>query len=1075
MRQKLDCTLLRLCVTLFALVICFSGFAQKSIVGKVLSSKDNSPVGFATITVKGTNIAAVSNADGSFLVNAPGNNATLIVSSVGFTTKEIDGSSGNVTVVLTETTSSLDEIVVTGYTAQKKKEITGAVSVVNVKEMKQMPVGTGEEALQGRASGVTVISSGQPGAASDIRIRGITTFGNNQPLIIVDGVRGDLHNINTSDIESMQVLKDASAAIYGVAGANGVIIVTTKKGAGKVKVSYDGYYGVVTPGPGFDMANTQQQADAKWQQNINSGLHPGDPNWGSKQYGTGVNPVIPDYITPTGYTLCNCPTDSNFVAVGLYNKNSYQITKANKQGTDWYDEITRNANTQNHNISVSSGSEKSSYYFSINYLDQQGIAIYQYQKRYSVRANTLFTIKDKIRVGENAYVFYKQNPRYGNQGEGSPFSVAFREDAIIPVYDIMGNFGGTKSQDLGNAQNPYANMYRSKDNKVNNWDITGNIFAEVDFLKHFTVRSSFGGVVDNQYNYNFNYVGYENAEGNSGDNSFAEGSNYNSSWTFTNTVKYGNSFGDHNLTVLAGMEAVNYYGRNVSAQRSQYFSEDPDYWVIGAGTGTQSNAGGAYQNSLWSQFGQLEYSYQGKYIVHGSIRRDGSSVFAEDQRFGVFPGVSAGWVISQENFMKNVSFINSLKLRYSWGKMGTPGDVNSTNPYNLYSTRLGKSAYDIGGNSFTPVAGFYKSNIGNPPTTWEGDIISNIGLDATILKNKLDFTVEWYKKKVSGLLFTAQGTEWDVVFVGDAQLPYVNIATNQSTGIDANLTYHGTIGKDFKFDITGIFTSYNNEIVDVPGTGYFNGPVIRNVTIQRNEEGHPFGAFWGYKVLGIFKDQAEIDKSPTQNGVQPGMFQYADVSGPDGVPDGKVDDLDRTFIGDPNPDFTYGLNLSFSYKNFDFSAFFFGSQGNDIYNQTLYYTDFPDFFKGGIRREAAVNSWTAENTDAKIPALRIAGSQWTDGVTNSYFISDGSYFRCKQMQIGYTFPSSKLSRIGIDRLRIYVQGTNLFTLTNYNGLDPELQTPPDSNGNITNITGYGLDQGNYPHTPGYLVGINLNF
>ena len=353
-------------------------------------------------------------------------------------------------------------------------------------------------------------------------------------------MRGELHNINVSDVESIQVLKDASAAIYGVAGANGVIIVTTKKvKTGKAKVSYDGYYGVTTRGPGFDMANTQEEANSIWQQRINSGLQPGDEGWGSKQYGTSVTPVIPDYITPTGAFEGDPNTDP-----ATYNINSNQITRANKEGTDWYKEITRNAPVQQHNISVSSGSDKSSYFFSFGYLNQQGIAKFQYNKRYSVRANTIFNVgkNNNIRIGENAYVFYQQNPQYGNQGEGSPFSVAFREDAIIPIYDIAGNFAGTKSQDLGNAQNPYANIYRSKDNKANKWDIAGNVFAEVDFLKHFTARTSFGGIVDNNYGFNFNFVGYENAEGNTGSNSFTEQSNYNSQWTWNNTLTYNNTF-----------------------------------------------------------------------------------------------------------------------------------------------------------------------------------------------------------------------------------------------------------------------------------------------------------------------------------------------------------------------------------------------------------------------------------------------------------------------------------------------------------------------------------------------------
>src|SRR6478735_1187356 len=1065
MRQKLDCTCARLCATfLLFFFLSFSSNAQKTVMGKVTNAKDGSAIGFATITVKGTNVAAVSNADGSFAINLPEGKTALVISSIGFTTLEVQAAGASVDIKLAETTSSLDEIVVTGYTAQKKKEITGSVSVVNIKELKQMPAGTGEEALQGRASGITVTTSGQPGAASDIRIRGFSGFGSNQPLVIVDGVRGDIQNINSNDIESIQVLKDAAAAIYGVAGSNGVIIVTTRKGRGKAVVSYDGYYGVTTPGPGYDMANPTEASNAIWQQQRNSGI----ANPTTKQYGSGANPVVPDYLTPTGYTLCNCPADSGKVSPSLYNKDSYQITRANKAGTDWYGEITRPAMVQSHNVSVSAGNDKNSYYFSLGYLNQEGIMDFQYLKRYSARANTQFTIKNNIRVGENLYVFYSQNPTFGNQSEGSPFTTAYREDPIITVYDIMGNFAGTKSQDLGNARNPYADIYRTKDNKGNKWDISGNVFAEVDFLKHFTFRTSFGGVIDNNYGYNFNYVGYENAEGNTGSNSFSEGAGYNTNWTFTNTVTYGNTFGEHNVRVIVGTEAVNYYGRGLGGTRSNYFSEDPNYWTLNTGSPSgQSNTGYAYQSALWSQFARLEYGFAGKYLINGTLRRDGSSVFAEEQRYGYFPGVSAGWVISQENFMKDVSWINSLKIRYSWGKMGSTSNVTATNPFSLYSSRAGKSFYDLQGNSTTPMSGFYRSNLENVETTWEGDIISNIGIDATLFHNKVDFTIDWYKKKVSGLLFTASGPQYDVLFVGDADLPKVNVGDMQNSGIDASVTYHGTLSKNLKFDVTALFTSYNNEIVDVPGTGYFDGPTISNAILQRYQEGQPVGAFFGYEVIGLFQNADDISKSPAQTGARLGNFKYKDIDG-----SGTIDADDRTWIGDPNPDFTYGLNISLSYKSFDFSAFFFGSAGNDIYNNTLYFTDFPDFFKGGIRREVAVNSWTTTNTNTNIPALYTTGSFSSDLTANSYFISKGSYFRAKQMQIGYTLPASVLSRVGIDRFRIYVQAANLFTITNYSGLDPELQSN-DPNNNST--VGFGTDQGNYPHTPAYLIGVNLNF
>jgi TonB-dependent starch-binding outer membrane protein SusC len=1044
-------------------------YAQnRTVTGKVLG-EDKRPLSGVTVSITGTTLATETDAGGNFSINVPSGRNVLTISSVGYQPQDVTiGKSETISVTLASTSSSLNEIVVTGYTAQKKKEITGAVSVVNVAEMKQMPVTSGEEALQGRASGVTVISSAQPGGASDIRIRGITSYGSNTPLVIVDGVRGSLHDLNPSDIESIQVIKDALAAIYGVAGSNGVIIVTTKKGkAGKVRVSYDAYYGNTTQGKGFDMANTQEEANAIWLQMKNSGLNPGDPNFTHPQFGKGANPVIPDYLTPKGYT----GSDPNIIGPDKYDIDNYQITKANKLGTNWYKEITRNAAMQSHNLSVSSGSDKSSYYFSLNYLNQEGILKYQFLKRYGLRANTQFNIKNKIRVGENAYLFYKQNPIFGNQGEGSPFTTAYREDAIIPVYDIKGNFAGTKSEGLGNARNPFADIYRTKDNNGYNWDMTGNVYAEVDVLRHFTARTSFGGVLDNNYYYNFNYVGYENAEGNTGKNSFTEGGGYSTNWTYTNTLTYTNEIGKHSVRVLGGTEAIKSYYRYSSGTRSDYFSEQPIYWTLNSGTGTQSNAGGAGQYASFSYLGKLEYGYAGKYLLNVSMRRDGTSKFAEAYRWGWFPGTSVAWRISEEDFFKPIHFINDLKLRASYGKMANDANVNPTNAYNLYATRLGKSAYDIGGTSTSPVAGFYRSNVGNKTTTWEQDIVTNIGLDAVVLNNKLEFTAEWYKKKISGLLFDLSGVTSGVMIIGDASVPKVNIGDIQNTGIDFNATYHANIGQ-LKLDLTGMITSYKNKIVHIPDVNYFDGPTIRNNKLQRYQEGHPFGAFYGYKVIGLFQDATDVSKSPTQNDAEPGLFKYADVNG-----DGKITTDDRTWIGDPNPDFTYGLNITASYKNFDFSTFFFGSHGNDIFNNTLYFTDFPDFFKGGIRKEVALNSWTPTNKNTTIPKLRTTGGFSTDnsGYANSYFISKGSYLRNKQIQVGYTLPSKVLSRYGIERLRVYVQSTNLFTVTKYKGLDPELPSQPDSNGRIVNTLEYGVDQGSYPHTPAYLFGINLNF
>src|SRR5665647_542002 len=731
------------------LFLCFlQTMAQRTITGKVTTT-DGTPLSDASVIVVGQRTGERTGSDGNFSIKVPANAKQLEISFVGYDPQVVSiVGKNNVSVSLASSATNLNAVVVTGYSSQRKKDITGSVSVVDVTNLKQVPSGTTESLLQGQAAGVTVINSGVPGGGSNVRIRGITSIGNSDPLVIIDGVQGSMHDLDVNDIQSIQVLKDAgAAAIYGVRGSNGVVVITTKKGrSGKARITYDGYVGTQRPlKNGFNLANTPETGQAIQREFFNDSLA-----LSHKQFGPNGVFQIPDYITPRGVVGTSPFTDPSTYA--LY---SNQITKANKQGTDWFHEIFKPATMQSHTVSASGGGDKSSYYFSLGYFNQEGTLIGTYLKRYSARINTVFNIKDHIRIGENVYMFNKQNPGFTNQNEGNAISYSYRESPIIPIYDIMGNYAGTGSQGLGNSQNPVANQLRSLNNRSNDWQINGNAFAEVDFLKNFTARTSIGGTVDNYYYRYFNYTQYENAENNTNPNTYGEGSGYNSQVTWTNTLTYNNIFGQHSIKLLVGTEAITYYGRQMAATRGNYFitnsnnlTVDPNLWTLGFGpaaTQTNTDNGGVYQSSLYSQFGRFDYSYGDRYLLSGTLRRDGSSRFSSGNQYGWFPSITAGWRISHEAFFPTVSWINDLKIRGGWGKLGSLSNINATNPYNLYSLSAANAGYDLGGTNNSSFTGAYANQNGNTNTTWEQDIITNIGLDATLFNNKIDFTIEWYK------------------------------------------------------------------------------------------------------------------------------------------------------------------------------------------------------------------------------------------------------------------------------------------------------------------------------------------
>jgi TonB-linked SusC/RagA family outer membrane protein len=1071
--------------------------AERTVTGTVKGDNNDALPG-VSVVLKGTQKGTTTDVDGKYSLAIPdGGDAILVFSFVGSTTKEVSvGSKTVLDVVLESDTKALNEVVVVGYGTAKKKDLTGAVAIVNVSELQQQPTAQITSQLQGRASGVTVLGSGQPGEAPQIRIRGINTFGNNAPLYVVDGVpTQNINDINPNDVATMQVLKDAgSASIYGSRAANGVIIITTKRGNGKIKVQYDTYVGTQRPQGGnvWNLLNPQETAQLKFNaiRNVNPNATIADP-----LYGSGQTPVLPDYITPQGLSegdprvaeaLYN--VNPNYTSTDSYN-NFYRIVRANKSGTDWFHEIFKPASIQSHNLAVSGGGNQGNYLVSFNYFNQQGTLLNTYLKRYTIRSNSQFNVSEKIRVGENISFSVTDNPRVNSSTEGSAIGMAFRQQTIIPVYDIMGNFAGGYGQGLGNAKNPVAIQNRTRNNTGQSNRLFGNMYAEIDFLKDFTFRTSFGGELFSSAYRSFAYPEYENQE-NLTVNSYTENTINGFNWTWSNTVNYQHTFNDiHDLKVLVGVENYKNRGSILGGTTTGYFTFDPDFTTLTTGSGTPTNYSARFKDGLASLIGRVDYSLMDKYLLGAIIRRDGSSRFST-YRYGWFPAVSLGWRVSKERFMEDVTWINDLKFRGGYGVMGNQMNVDPANAFTTFGQNRTSSFYDITGSNSSTIMGLQRTRIGNANAKWERNINSNIGIDASLFKGKLDLTVDYYRKEVRDLLYNPE----IAAAAGLGEVPYINIAKMRNQGIDLAASTNIDVTNDLKFNATLTFTTYNNKIVNLAdGVDYFDqeGRRFNGSYVVRNSVGHSIGQFFGYKVDGFWNSQEEINTANTQArqatgnssalyqaDVAVGRFRYADTNG-----DGIITADDRTYIGNPNPKFSYGINLGANYKAFDASIFLYGSQGNDIWNNVKWWTDFNSNFQGAKSHTALYDSWTPENHNATAPIQETVGSFSTSNVPNSYFVEKGSYLRAKNAQIGYTLPAGLLKKVRIEKMRVYVQAANLFTITKYSGLDPEIGTTSNTNNNgggssnqsFSSGTSFGIDEGVYPNQRQFLLGLNLTF
>jgi len=1046
-------------LVLFMVLTTGMAFAQqKTITGKVTDDSGSSIPG-VSIIVKGTTTGTVTDIDGQYSLNVPANAEILSFGFVGMISQDVPiGQRTVVNAVMKTEITGVDEVVVVGYGTQQKKSLSGAVSTVSAKQMLVSSAPSAVGRLQGKVSGVTITNSNTPGGEATIRVRGLGTINDNEPLYVIDGVpSGAGNNLNPNDIESVSVLKDASsAAIYGTRGANGVILITTKRGriGDKPTLSLNVRTGMSNAVNQYSLLNTREYGEMLWLEAKNMGVAPNNP-----LYGTGVTPKIPDYILPAGAMEGAPGADPS-----LYKYPSYLIQKANKQGTNWYDEIYRTGIIQDYDLSVSGGSEKSSYAFSGGYLNQEGYLIHTGFERYSFRSNTDAIINDWLKVGQSLAISYTQSQgNQNNNGEGVPISQAYRNQPIIPVYDIMGNFAGSKAPSLGNSSNPVADLTRGQNDYGKNFRALGNFFAEITLMKGLTFKSLLG------YNYNQangKWVGIPNPEHSEAQMvaSVHQWSNYSMQWNWANTVNFSKTFaGIHKISAVVGTEAIQNKYEWEEAGKSQYFSTDFDYMQLSTGETNPTNAGSGSEWGLFSIFGRVNYDLKSKYLLEATIRRDGSSRFGLANRYGIFPAASGAWILTGEDFMAGTSnWLSFMKLRAGWGLSGNDR-IGEYQTYSTFGINNSLSAYDINGANTSKIQGFQPNTYGNPDVTWEKTATVNLGMDVQLFNNSITLGLDVWQRNTSDMLYRIARP----YVSGTATHPFVNVGSMTNKGIDFELGYRNkALGGKFTYNVTATVSAYKNEITKLSGNA---GEAIvtgslRQVNYSRAEVGTAFPEFYGYIVDGIFQTKAEADAHPKAFGEvgtynKPGHFKYRDVND-----DKVINSKDMTYIGSPHPDFTGGLNIDLAYGNFDMNMVFYGSYGNEMINYVRRWIDYSQFL-GNRSHDRLYNSWGSpyltNNANAKLPmADTDEGSQQA----SSHFVEDASYLRMKSFQIGYNLPKTILSRLSVQNLRIYGQVTNIFTLTKYSGLDPEF----NSSGEFM-----GLDQGAWPTPRQVMFGIRL--
>ncbi len=1051
---------LRVLLLFFCILSASVSFSQTKKVTGLVTDDRQSPLVGATVVVKNSKVATTTNNEGRFTIDVPASATTLVVSYVGMKASEIaiNGNTSVYTVSLSSNGSTLTDVVVIGYGATRRANVTSAISSISERDIKNLPVAGADQALQGKLAGVTVTTNtGQPGGGVSVRVRGVTSvIGGNQPLYVIDGVpiltggssstsqdqlggvpgqnqQSVLATLNPSDIASIDVLKDASAqAIYGSLGAYGVVIITTKKGrSGEGKINYDFYSGWQTVQKKLPLMNLQQYA----------------------QY----------YNSVVGEKTVN----------GLDTIGELRDPSVLGKGTDWQDAVFQTGHIQNHQLSFSGGANKTTYYFSGNYFNQTGTVIGSEFKRYAARISVDQQVKTWLKAGVSANLSRTNQRITLTDGQQSVISLMLYNSPATPVQGFDGSYTSTATVGgvpFGNSQNPVALALLRDVRSVQSKGF-GNFYVELQFNKDL--------VLHNQVNYDYQLTQNTAFQPNIfypttgvtaiGPSRLRDDRNTSYFYSLQNYLTYNHTFGDHAVSATAGHEAwySNYESVYASATNlSQNFQS------ISAGTKDPAGTGsGIYESAQESYFGRANYTYKNRYSASGSIRRDGSSNFGPGKRYGTFPAGSIGWTISNESFASNWKPINFLKLRVGYGAVG--GSNASGNSYST-NIRLVSNALGLFGQTAVPGV---PANVGNPFLQWESVITKNVGLDATVLNRRLEFTVDVYQKVTSKLILPTKLP----VFAGldpnppnnsyqDIEPPTTNAGKMTNTGIDISLTSYNIQNKSLTWKTNVIFSHYKNVLNELNSETAFLKGVSQDFNPQLltyTKAGGPVGRFYGFVTDGIYRTQDELTKGPTPmlpiapDKTWVGDIRYKDLDG-----DGKITDKDQTYIGNPNPKFTYGVTNTVSYKNFDLSVFVSGVYGDDIYNYTRMLTE-ADYNVYQNQLTTVMDRYTATNTGGSLPRY----NQWNQNnlKISDRFIEDGSYLRIQNVTLSYNFQSHLISKIKMNTARVYVSGQNLYTFTKYKGYDPELGSFNNS------VLLQNVDYGHYPNPRSITVGANIEF